>query len=148
MGKYEPLSKHFAQLGADVWDATFADIERILQFPLPPSARDHRAWWSNNAQSHSQARSWIDAGWEARDIDPRAERVRFERTTRAGRAQRTDDLDRLWQQAAGMSGISDRAELEKTAVLALIQREAGKRLIALGGTMPEASAPARERPFA
>jgi hypothetical protein len=41
---------------------TFAEIERIMGRPLPPSARRHRAWWANERSgSHSHARSWLHA---------------------------------------------------------------------------------------
>lgn len=44
------------------------------------------------------------------------------------------------------TGITDTASLMREALDALIQREAAKRLAALGGTMPELKAVPRHRP--
>ncbi|GAB6390927.1 MAG: hypothetical protein MdMp014T_0300 [Treponematales bacterium] len=46
---------------------TFSDIKRILGFPLPPSASVHRPWWANDV-SHSQAKAWLDAGWQVESV--------------------------------------------------------------------------------
>jgi hypothetical protein len=43
---------------------TFEEIEKIINRKLPNSAQIHsEAWWSNN-YDHSQAISWIDAGYK------------------------------------------------------------------------------------
>ena len=44
------------------------------------------------------------------------------------------------------TGITDTASLMREALDALIQREAARRLAALGGTMPELEAVPRHRP--
>jgi len=59
----------------------FGEIEGILGFPLPPSAREHRPWWANDP-SHSYT-VWLELGWETRDVDMRSERVTFARRTQA-----------------------------------------------------------------
>lgn len=47
---------------------------------LPRSAYRHPAWWANEeAGQHIQARSWMRAGWAARDLDMSGQRVTFER---------------------------------------------------------------------
>jgi len=146
MGKYEPLAKHLKGLPLDEWVAPLDEIEDVLGFDLPPSARRHRSWWGNSYRgNHSQAEGWIGAGWETRDIDLRAGKVRFERSERAGRREVGSDIQELWRKASEISGISDQAELEKAAVTSFIQREAGRRLIAMGGSMPDAQAPPRRR---
>lgn len=144
MGKYEPLADYLREIKDDSWDASFADIEGILRAPLPPSAREHRAWWANQHRgNHSQAKGWLSAGWETREIDQRRGRIRFERTRPGSqRSEVASDQD-LWDQAERMCGITNRAELERAAVTALIQREAGRRLAALGGSMPDAWAAPR-----
>lgn len=43
------------------------EIEDIIGFSLPDSSRKHYVWWSNN-YDHSQAISWMDAGYETFDI--------------------------------------------------------------------------------
>ena len=57
---------------------SFADVERILGRPLPPSARKHRAWWANSP-SQTLARQWLAAGWKAEMVDLFAEQVRLNR---------------------------------------------------------------------
>ncbi|MBS3927639.1 MAG: type II toxin-antitoxin system VapB family antitoxin [Sphingomonadales bacterium] len=51
----------------------------------------------------------------------------------------------LWKQAELISGVKDRSELEHRVLTEFIQREAGRQLAALGGTMPNATAAPRRR---
>ena len=146
MGKYEPLSRYLAGVDEDSWDASFGEIERILGFSLPASAHDHRAWWANNRRgNHSQTEGWLGAGWETREVDQARKRVRFGRN-RKPRGDGRKPLHDLWRQAAELSGIADREELERRAVTTFIHAEAGRQLAALGGTMPDLEVPPRERP--
>ena len=146
MGKYEPLASRLKDTSSDVFDANFEQIEEILKFKLPPSARRHRTWWGNCFKgTHSQAKGWIDAGWETREIDLKNEVVRFERTYNAVRADRDISNVDLWDKARGFTGISDRKVLEKAAVEALIRQAAIEQLIALGGTMPGFKSAPRRR---
>ena len=39
MSKYHPLSERLKGHGQDDWQASFAEIEEVLGFPLPKSAR-------------------------------------------------------------------------------------------------------------
>lgn len=143
MGKYEPLANFLKDFDGKSWDASFAEIESVLGFKLPPSAHAHRAWWANQFKGHhSQAKGWIEAGWVTSDIDQRRGRVRFERRS-SGFRKSNDDI---WRHAERMTGIVDRAELEKAAVKALIQAHAARMLATMGGTMPDLVVPERERP--
>ncbi|MBA4164088.1 MAG: DUF2191 domain-containing protein [Erythrobacter sp.] len=54
-------------------------------------------------------------------------------------------LNQLIERAEVLTGITNRDELLREAVTELLRREAGRRLIALGGTMPDAEAPPRRR---
>jgi Arc/MetJ family transcription regulator len=54
--------------------------------------------------------------------------------------------DELLADAQEMTGISDRAALLKYALKKLVEREAARRLILLGGTDPDAKAAPRWRP--
>lgn len=147
MGKYEPLGEHLRGLRGDVWHANFDEIEDILGFRLPNSARDHRAWWSNHSGgNHSQCAVWVEAGWETRDIDQERERVRFERVHLSA-ADRSEPNRSLWAEAARITGIKDRQALEEAAARALIQREAARVLALMGGVEPDAVSAPRERPF-
>jgi len=152
MGKYEPLAQFLASRNEDSWTASFEQVAATLGFPLPKSAREHRAWWSNQQGSgHSQKEGWQAAGWETREVDMHRGVVRFERAgPRSSKPavavdSSRSEVDHLWRKASEISGIADRAELEKAAITAFIQREAGRRLIELGGSMPDAKAPPRRR---
>lgn len=61
-GKYTPLHSWLLELQTDSVSLTISEVENILGFPLPASAYQYRAWWSNDI-SHSQAKSWLFAGW-------------------------------------------------------------------------------------
>jgi hypothetical protein len=147
VGKYEPLAAHLEAANADQWSATFVQVEQVLGFPLPPSARKHREWWSNQAGAgHSQARGWQDAGWQVWKVELAAERVIFRRMeVGLAVAARADGDDGLIEQAGEYLGIQDRAQIIREALRALIQREAARRLSKLGGTMPDFKAPPRRR---
>ncbi len=53
--------------------------------------------------------------------------------------------DALVAQAQGYTGLKEKSALVREALVALIEREAGRRLALLGGSDPEASAPRRRR---
>ena len=79
--KYEPLKRHLEgmfQHGEVRMD--FAEIERILGFPLPRSAYSHQAWWSNTRAGHSHAAAWLNAGWKTAALDVGGRRVSFVKT--------------------------------------------------------------------
>ena len=78
-GKYLPLYRHLNGLTGDVWHTTFTELETILGFRLPKSARTHPAWWSNS-ESHSHASAWLAAGWTTRDVGVAAGVVSFVRS--------------------------------------------------------------------
>jgi len=54
--------------------------------------------------------------------------------------------DELLRQAREYTGIQEKTALVREALTQLIRMEASKRLIALGGTMPNATAGRRRRP--
>lgn len=86
MGKYDPLSARLAGHAGHEWRASFADLEKVLGFPLPKSARVHRAWWGNEASPHQpHKRAWLDHGWHAENVDQAAELVTFRRAAAAPR---------------------------------------------------------------
>lgn len=149
MGKYEPLATHLESADASEWSATFAQVEQVLGFPLPPSARKHREWWSNQAGAgHSQARGWQDAGWQVWKVDLQVEQVVFRQRASTGRAGGTgpsETVEGLFDKASVYLGTEDRETIVQEALKALCQREAGRRLALLGGTMPDLKAPPRRR---
>lgn len=80
MSKYEPLPQFLLSSGVATRTMSFDQIERILGFKLPKSARKHEAWWSNNATGHSHARVWLEAGWRTEHVDLAEHKVTFQRT--------------------------------------------------------------------
>lgn len=76
--KYAPLRDHLLAVENPEWCASFSDIEEVLGFGLPASARKHSAWWSNDENgSHSHALSWQEAGWKTEKIDLEQEQITF-----------------------------------------------------------------------
>jgi len=149
MGKYEPLAQYLAERGDDSWEARFSDIERVLGFPLPRSAREYPAWWANQDGSHSQTKGWRDAGWETSNVDLPARRVRFVRRKKTGRAASEnsdgESLEALVKRAGKLTGLGSRDDVLRHALEVTIRHEAAKALIALGGSDPDAKAPPRRR---
>lgn len=84
MSKYDPLERHLRGLESDRWDTSFAEIEAVLGFRLPASAREYPAWWANNDPGSRHTSAWLRAGWHTSELDLRGERVRFERDTSVG----------------------------------------------------------------
>ena len=80
MSKYEPLERHLRSATSKELPMSFEDIESILGTSLPPSARKHRAWWSNNPQNSVMTHAWVSAGYRTRQVNLEAESVVFERT--------------------------------------------------------------------
>jgi hypothetical protein len=82
-GKYAPLFNHLVELTGDEWRVTFDEIERVIGFNLPDSARIHRPWWANQGErgGHSHALAWEMAGWKTRRVDMAGETLVFVRDT-------------------------------------------------------------------
>jgi Arc/MetJ family transcription regulator len=53
--------------------------------------------------------------------------------------------DQLIKRAQEVTGITERSALITTALIQMIERDAAQRLIALGGSEPDAKAPPRRR---
>lgn len=145
MGKYQPLTHYLNQLGRESWEAEFREIERVLGFTLPESAYSYPAWWANQDGAHSQTKGWRDAGWRTCDVNLSERRVRFVRSGTKHRSAAGPDLAALRRRAMELTQIDSPAELERRALECLIRHEAGKHLIAMGGTQPDAAAPPRRR---
>ena len=77
--KYAPLGRYLLSLPASRSGVTlsFADIERIIEVPLPRSATEHHhQWWANQSQG-SRAPHWDAAGFKVDGVDLEWRRVRF-----------------------------------------------------------------------
>ena len=80
-GKYKSLYQYLENRYANTVVLTFAQIEDLLGFMLPDSARVHQEWWAKadpNDTRHLHSRSWTLA---SRTATPnlRAQTVVFER---------------------------------------------------------------------
>ncbi|ULO23557.1 hypothetical protein [Methylocystis sp. SB2] len=79
MSKYAPLTAYLREQPYREVRLRFRDLEKILGFPLPSSACQHRAWWSNNGSNNVMTKAWLSAGYRTRDVDMESERLTFER---------------------------------------------------------------------
>lgn len=59
MGAYATLHAWLVGQPANIYNipATFQQVERILGFVLPATARQKPQWWENNPTRHVQARA-------------------------------------------------------------------------------------------
>ena len=96
-GKYHGLYVYLRGLPAQEWRTTFAQIESIVGFALPASARLHRPWWANRsgASRHGQALAWSVAGWETAEVDMDSETLLLRRS-KPPQAVRRLSLDEVW----------------------------------------------------
>jgi hypothetical protein len=76
-GKYQPLTEWLMRQQRRTVEVSFGEIERVLGFPLPPSSRTYVAHWHGLAGSRV-ATAIYEAGWQARLVDLRAERLTLE----------------------------------------------------------------------
>jgi len=79
VGKYDPLRRHLEAASGDVWDTSFAEVEAVLAFRLPESARHYQAWWSNTGEHLPHKGAWMGVGWRTGRLDLTTERVQFYR---------------------------------------------------------------------
>ena len=81
-GKYRRLYSYLSNLRVSEWRTSFRQVEAVIGFRLPPSARLHRPWWGNQrgASGHSHALAWSVAGWQTAEVDMEREILLFRRT--------------------------------------------------------------------
>jgi hypothetical protein len=67
---YAPLRKHLDGVTADSAVLTWREIQTILGFALPKSARFRPQWWASDVvpdTRHSHAKEgWLLSGWKAK----------------------------------------------------------------------------------
>jgi len=78
MSSYAPLFEYLRGLGQESVKLSFSELETILGFRLPYSACTYNAWWANGG--HSQANSWLNAGFKVDKVDIYKKVVMFYRT--------------------------------------------------------------------
>ena len=81
--KYSPLSVYLSQARKTTITLTFAQLDEILGFPLPASAKRHQAFWANQSDTRIRpwARAWQTAGYRVDGIhlDAQTGWIRFSR---------------------------------------------------------------------
>lgn len=78
-GKYAALTRYLSENGQRTVELSFRQIEEILAFPLPLSARKHNAWWHEEKTPRAQKLAWSEAGYSVRRYSIREEKVLFQR---------------------------------------------------------------------
>jgi len=89
MSAYNPLFKLLSLKsagGMKIVSVTFSQIEAVLGFALPDTARNNPHWWGNvtGDTRHVQCRAWLNAGFETRNLSLSEERVDFVERESAG----------------------------------------------------------------
>jgi hypothetical protein len=59
-------------------ELSLAQIARIIDDSLLPSAYEYAAWWTNDP-AHPQANAWLNAGWQVTCVDLKRKTVNFGR---------------------------------------------------------------------
>jgi DNA-binding transcriptional regulator YiaG len=93
--KYQPLLEFLRGSNQREVILTFAEIEALMNNPLPDSARSKRAWWSNRSKGALQASAWMEAGYRVENVDLDGQRVTFRKPTADYQVQRVGDTV-LW----------------------------------------------------
>ncbi len=93
--KYQPLLEFLRGSNQSEVILTFAEIEALMNNPLPDSAKSKRAWWSNRSKGALQASAWMEAGYGVEDVDLDEQRVTFRKPTADYQVQRVGDTV-LW----------------------------------------------------
>lgn len=96
LSKYAPLADFLRSQTESVVRLKFTEVEKILGFTLPHSARRHPAWWRNSHSggSHQWAALWGDAGWKKTGLDREQEIITFSRLSEGDSA--IDDSPHYW----------------------------------------------------
>ena len=79
MSKYEPLQTYLRERGSDTIPMSFAEIEKVLGFPLPKSQM-YAAWWSNNPTNNVMTNEWLAAGYRTEQVDIEGRKLVFRRS--------------------------------------------------------------------
>jgi len=89
------LTRWLERAVASKFAVGFDSLEQAIG--LPPAARTHRSWWTND-ESCSQSAHWLDAGWQVENVNMAEGLVIFVRTpvtARFSQAFFTTLFDRL-----------------------------------------------------
>lgn len=116
MTKYDPLKSFLAEKGNSSVPMSFEQIERLINSSLPPSARKHRAWWSNNPSNSVITYAWLSAGYKSSDVNLEGEKVVFRKTEEPPKTPPSGQPNPLWGCMAGTVTIPDHVDLTEPAM--------------------------------
>ena len=149
MATWAPLRRLLAEVDHSV-TLTWKELNDLVG-GLPPSAEQYREFWAGDRSG------W--PGFRTKNVQI-GRHVTFERTVRSGSAvaaakshggvasrvvARVDLDGELVVRAAAATGIADKDVLVHEALETLIRLASARKLAALGGTDPGATAPPRRR---
>lgn len=93
MDKYQRLADRLSRHPRDHWRASFAELEEVLGFPLPKSAREREGWWSNETMTERTHKlAWLKQGWRAEDVDQVSGMVTFRRNGASSAPARPSEI--------------------------------------------------------
>jgi hypothetical protein len=99
-GKYGNLGDDLGGRKDDEVTLTFSEIEEMLSFNLPPSARKFKPWWSND-KGHVQASSgWLSKGWRTSEVNLTSETVKFTKFKNADNSTNKLNVPLVFQELA------------------------------------------------
>jgi hypothetical protein len=80
VSKYDGLTRHlkFRAAFTNVVKLGFARMDGLIGSNLPMEAYRDESWWSNSP-STVHAKSWLDAGWEVQEVNPKEGYVIFKK---------------------------------------------------------------------
>ena len=81
MSIYDPLKRRLTAATEGSVSLSFDDVEKLIGQPLPKSAYEYEAWWSNEdpvKTTHSQSKAWTTAGFDA-EVSLQRRQVTFRR---------------------------------------------------------------------
>lgn len=78
--KYRPLAEYLVKSESTRVELSYAEIEAILGFRLPDTARNFKQSFWANTKTHSYASSWLEIGYKTR-VDLNGDKVTFVKNT-------------------------------------------------------------------
>jgi hypothetical protein len=112
--KYDNLTEFLTSMKERECVVSFGELEELLGFVLPASARTHPSWWANT--DHAQGRSWRRVGWRTAGLDLKNERVTFSQAKPHLANSRSMKLGKIIAEAKSRLSVSLGVELEQIEI--------------------------------
>ena len=101
-GKYQALCAYLSEITEPSIQLSFEEIEKINGFPLPESAYELRAFWSNT-KTHSISLAWMQAGFKTTFVDLDDMYVVFTNLNQAMKGPELE-ISSIWQNILKFAG--------------------------------------------